>query len=300
MSSPHVSPKIAPKATNPPAEGDHRKRRRNRTTQSCLNCHATKRMCDRKRPCSRCSQLGLTGNCVYEVDDPSKKGKQDEGSRLMGRIAELEGVIRELKHKPHPRWMAERDNSSGPDTCHPSPPSSGGSSPPSVPAWSFPPSPRLTPASDGAFPSSACDNDSVESLLSMYAGLTEYMYFGRGVGNCSCIADASCYHVVLELSLRLRKAADILACSPSHSTNSVCALNTRISALDTLLKNSLLNLPTSTSSPGWGHSPDIIDISSTHFGQPYGNVYSHDLPVDDLSNLGNNNDDFMSWMPAGY
>lgn len=40
-------------------EGDHRKRRRNRTTQSCLNCHTSKRMCDRKRPCGRCTQLGL-------------------------------------------------------------------------------------------------------------------------------------------------------------------------------------------------------------------------------------------------
>ncbi|KAJ7913958.1 hypothetical protein B0H13DRAFT_1565294, partial [Mycena leptocephala] len=71
--------------------------RRNRTTQSCLNCHATKRMCDRQRPCSRCSQLGIGGTCVYEVDDPNRqsKGKQDEGTRLMNRITELEGVIRE-------------------------------------------------------------------------------------------------------------------------------------------------------------------------------------------------------------
>ncbi|KAJ7199168.1 hypothetical protein GGX14DRAFT_305293, partial [Mycena pura] len=75
-------------------------RRRNRTIQSCMNCHATKRMCDRQRPCSRCSQLGLTGNCVYEVDESRKgsesKGTQDQGSRLMSRIAELESVIREV------------------------------------------------------------------------------------------------------------------------------------------------------------------------------------------------------------
>ncbi|KAI5996065.1 hypothetical protein EDC04DRAFT_2612893 [Pisolithus marmoratus] len=86
-------------------EGDHRKRRRNRTTQSCLNCHTSKRMCDRKRPCGRCTQLGLTGLCVYEVDDPSQRSdSQDESSRLRKRVAELEGVIRELKNKPHPRW----------------------------------------------------------------------------------------------------------------------------------------------------------------------------------------------------
>ncbi|GJE95936.1 Zn(II)2Cys6 transcription factor [Phanerochaete sordida] len=39
-----------------------------RTTQSCLNCHTSKRKCDRKRPCQRCIQLGLVGLCVYEVD----------------------------------------------------------------------------------------------------------------------------------------------------------------------------------------------------------------------------------------
>lgn len=93
------------KATSLPSEGDHRKRRRNRTTQSCLNCHTSKRMCDRKRPCGRCTHLGQTSICVYEVDDPSKRTDvQDESSRLRQRVAELEGVICKLKNKPHPRW----------------------------------------------------------------------------------------------------------------------------------------------------------------------------------------------------
>ncbi|KAH7927114.1 hypothetical protein BV22DRAFT_1193828 [Leucogyrophana mollusca] len=95
-------------ATNstPTTDVDHRKRRRNRTTQSCLNCHTSKRLCDRKRPCGRCTQLGLTGLCVYEVDDPSQRSDmQDEGSRLRKRVAELEEVIREMKNKPHPRWV---------------------------------------------------------------------------------------------------------------------------------------------------------------------------------------------------
>jgi hypothetical protein len=38
---------------------DHRKRKRNRTIQSCLPCHQNKRKCDRKKPCSRCKTLGL-------------------------------------------------------------------------------------------------------------------------------------------------------------------------------------------------------------------------------------------------
>ncbi|KAL6303885.1 hypothetical protein BKA93DRAFT_734316 [Sparassis latifolia] len=87
-------------------DGDHRKRRRNRTTQSCLNCHTSKRKCDRKRPCQRCIQLGLTGLCVYEVDDPALRDDPnvDETTRLRNRIAELESLVRELRGKPHPRW----------------------------------------------------------------------------------------------------------------------------------------------------------------------------------------------------
>ncbi|KAF8651964.1 hypothetical protein AX16_004607 [Volvariella volvacea WC 439] len=85
---------------------DHRKRRRNRTTQSCLNCHTSKRKCDRKRPCQRCIQLGLTGLCVYEIDDPALRDDPtiDEATKLRNRIAELESLVRELRGKPHPRW----------------------------------------------------------------------------------------------------------------------------------------------------------------------------------------------------
>ncbi|KAK0462059.1 uncharacterized protein EV420DRAFT_1619424 [Desarmillaria tabescens] len=81
---------------------DHRKRRRNRTTQSCLNCHTSKRKCDRKRPCQRCIQLGLTGLCVYEIDDPALRDDPsvDETTRLRNRIAELESLVRELRGTP--------------------------------------------------------------------------------------------------------------------------------------------------------------------------------------------------------
>ncbi|KAJ3547272.1 hypothetical protein NMY22_g1714 [Coprinellus aureogranulatus] len=92
----------ATEAKPPPEGSDHRKKRRNRTTQSCLNCHTSKRMCDRRRPaCSRCTQLGLTGLCVYEVDDPNQRADaQDETARLITRVAELEGVIREASFFP--------------------------------------------------------------------------------------------------------------------------------------------------------------------------------------------------------
>ncbi|OCB85176.1 hypothetical protein A7U60_g7802 [Sanghuangporus baumii] len=89
---------------------DHRKRRRNRTTLSCLNCHSSKRMCDRRRPaCGRCTKLGLSGTCVYEVDDINRRDPaQDEVLLLKNRIAELEGFIREFKRKPHPRTITRR------------------------------------------------------------------------------------------------------------------------------------------------------------------------------------------------
>ncbi|KAJ6451696.1 hypothetical protein C8R47DRAFT_298002 [Mycena vitilis] len=225
MPSTPLVPKSKPKAIPTAEGGDHRKRRRNRTTQSCLNCHATKRMCD------RCSQLGLTGNCVYEIDEPGRQGSQDDETRLMNRIAELEGVIRELKNKPHPRWLADRDRaSSSSDGSHPSPASSGGPSTPSIPAWAFPASPRSTPPGF-QFPSPAperfsfpsYETDPVESLLSMYAGLSDHGYVRQG-GNCGCLNEAACYNVVLELSARLRRAAEVLARSPSHANNS-CGLN---------------------------------------------------------------------------
>ncbi|EMD40229.1 hypothetical protein CERSUDRAFT_92724 [Gelatoporia subvermispora B] len=83
-------------------EVDHRKRRRNRTTQSCLNCHTSKR----KEEALSALHPARTGLCVYEVDDPALRDDPniDENTRLRNRIAELESLVRELRGKPHPRW----------------------------------------------------------------------------------------------------------------------------------------------------------------------------------------------------
>ncbi|KAJ2980591.1 hypothetical protein NUW54_g10986 [Trametes sanguinea] len=99
MSSESSAAKKRAAATSPKRtpEDDHRRKRRNRPTQSCLNCHTSKRMCDRQRPCGRCTQLGLTGLCVYEVDNPSQRANvHDEAARLQKRVAELESIIREV------------------------------------------------------------------------------------------------------------------------------------------------------------------------------------------------------------
>lgn len=51
-------------------------------------------------------------------------------------------------------------------------------------------------------------------------------------GHCGCLNEAASYNVVLELSLRLRKAADILSHSANHRLNNGCPLNQRIVDVD--------------------------------------------------------------------
>ncbi|KAF8495079.1 hypothetical protein JB92DRAFT_2748266, partial [Gautieria morchelliformis] len=93
---PHPSP---PRENFKEEKLDHRRRRRNRMRASCLNCYASKRKCDKKRPCGRCVRLGTTGLCVYEVEDIGGRDNREtnEIRHLRHRIAELESVIRALK-----------------------------------------------------------------------------------------------------------------------------------------------------------------------------------------------------------
>ncbi|WWD17199.1 hypothetical protein CI109_101637 [Kwoniella shandongensis] len=89
------------------AKIDHRKRKRNRTIRSCVPCHNHKRKCDRKRPCGRCTALGLTGTCVYEIDEARDLNDPEvaETDRLRRRIAELEQVVRELRQRTPARGV---------------------------------------------------------------------------------------------------------------------------------------------------------------------------------------------------
>jgi len=95
--------------------------------QSCLPCHTNKRRCNRGRPCERCTSLGITGNCVYETEDPSVIKKIDlknpacEIARLRDRIAELEGVVRILKGRPHPKQQRLGNTSIAPHSSLTSP-----------------------------------------------------------------------------------------------------------------------------------------------------------------------------------
>ncbi|KAK7053334.1 hypothetical protein VNI00_003960 [Paramarasmius palmivorus] len=265
MSSEPVNKKkrAAPEA-KPPAEGDHRKS----VTEDVRLARDT-------------------GLCVYEVDDPSQRSDpNDESSRLLKRVAELEGVIRELKNKPHPRWVQPRpdgtsDCGSPKDTCKPSDTitsRSPASTPPfgdgiaeshprtgtmvQIPRYSSSPlsspSPTITPASESP-PGNILINPTdlelstrmdLTTLFSPYPGpLPSYedncfgtlpndpLFYDSLVdkapnSRCSCLSDTETYNALLELSLRLRKAAQVLGQSRCHRIGSQCALNQRIAELD--------------------------------------------------------------------
>ncbi|KAJ7901896.1 hypothetical protein B0H14DRAFT_2428561 [Mycena olivaceomarginata] len=252
------------KASSEVSPDDHRKRKRNRTTQSCLNCHTTKRMCDRKRPCSRCTQLGLTGLCVYEVDDPVRKSKfQDEKSRLQNRIAELEGVIRELKHKPHPRWTdGARDTklllspARSPAASLKSPSDAEAALQPSLgdPAWAD----LLNWESTGSSPSTSSYSHSpisTPSPLVSASRLQESLSPGKSLPGfvlepchagftkfpslATCLSELVCYATTVELASELRRASTVLSRSLNHCFGSPCSLSTRIHELESIVGNAV-------------------------------------------------------------
>ncbi|CAK5267883.1 unnamed protein product [Mycena citricolor] len=192
----------------PGGEEDRRKRRRNRTTHSCLNCHATKRMCDRKRPCTRCVQSGMASHCTYQTDaavgfDPTPK---HDKSALLARIAELERMVEELRASTIPHTQREEPRNSTaesgrghtmPDTC------------PSVPAehWL-----RHAPERELSFtsphPSSHSSGQAPGYLESIFPPYSNEISHGNLA--CHCLSGADHHCSAMELSSRLRRAADIL------------------------------------------------------------------------------------------
>ncbi|KAH9935483.1 uncharacterized protein B0H18DRAFT_413697 [Fomitopsis serialis] len=297
-------------------------------------------MCDRKRPCGRCTQLGLTGLCVYEVDDPSRKhpsgDSQDEKCRLQKRVAELESVIRELKNKPHPRWVAGQDtndrarqaatSSMPPLTINTGGHSSRGSTPdgpsrtspvpesgsmvphaPNFPSHNSPlmsVGPLRVPSSPSAADSSPVGTPSpmsispldphfscglgfngdydLSSLFACSADKTglEDSFFGeiwdrlvppsgacdsaRPGEHCGCLNDPATYNAILELSLRLRKAADILGRSTSHTSGSSnCLINQNIADLDRFTSTALGNINVPPDPFGAATNPNRATISAS-------------------------------------
>ncbi|KAF4620844.1 hypothetical protein D9613_000724 [Agrocybe pediades] len=365
--------------STPAPDGDHRKRRRNRTTQSCLNCHTSKRMCDRKRPaCARCTQLGLTGLCVYEVDDPSQRTEtQDESSRLLKRVAELEGVIRELKNKPHPRWVQSTSNGedfekwgSRPQTASEGSSSGSSSSPPmsssssergdnspthnsthpmniskqSEPTFSNSihpqphletrrkstygpgsplntPSPGLMTPTDeypltnvGIAGQNSFQDYDLSSMFLSYPGLIGFgdgafppvmesrMHKHAGGQPCNCLHEQTTYNSLLELSLRLRKASEVLSQSASHQIGGFCHLSQRISELDSLTINALSDI---SSQRGISENPAGNYLSPQMYAHrvspsqraPMMNARPWDMTASSANSPTSLDDSFMSWEP---
>ncbi|KAF9268950.1 hypothetical protein L218DRAFT_940738 [Marasmius fiardii PR-910] len=362
------------------ADGDHRKRRRNRTTQSCLNCHTSKRMCDRRRPaCSRCTQLGLTGLCVYEVDDPNQRSDpQDESSRLLKRVAELEGVIRELKNKPHPRWVQPREDSTGEpkivgsneplqlgasneagsspiiatppagyfSRSSPTAQSPARYSPPiNTPTLSSPSPGSTTPSSESSFllndprvpPRldltalfSSYPSGPVSAYDSSYGSQSDLLYcesFSEKDGNarCNCLTETDNYNALLELSLRLRKAAQIMAQSRCHQMGSPCTLHRHIAELDLYTRqvydsNRLTSLDTYSMSANAAAIPRQAQVGS-YFDSRSTGEYGHKMAQNvnlttvspqtvsdsqqwDMLSINSHSyvrdDSFMSWEPTPH
>lgn len=264
--------------------GDHRKRRRNRTTQSCMNCHTSKRMCDRKRPCGRCTQLGLTALCVYQVDE-ANPNTDNETSRLQNRVTELETIIKELKSQPsQQRWIQNEhqgialnssDTSSRPlfmkdmspltprSTSAPSPqPSSSSSSD----AYIEVPSHMAHGITDhdlGALFNTSLQQDlSKPDVLSQLIdrlaadkapGEFDWASPDRsGLGHCGCASETNSYIILLELSLRLRKASEVVGHHFKHFSGSTCILNQRIAEFDKFISHVLTAC---TPPPGFYPSP---------------------------------------------
>ncbi|KAJ7647275.1 hypothetical protein FB45DRAFT_1100324 [Roridomyces roridus] len=222
---------------------DHRKRRRNRTTQSCLNCHTTKRACDRKRPCTRCTQLGLSGICVYEVD--SATTSPDESSRLLNRVAELEGVVRELKNKPHPRWTDARAKDLLQSTLEAT------TSPPPLLGQSLPWADLLTIDSPRSSQYSTHTHSPASSPALSLAGLYpleppppflpsfhDTLWPGPSMGEC-CLNESVTYNMVVHLQSELRKAAAFM--DSYHFRGPPCLLSSKIAELEAITRNALQN-----------------------------------------------------------
>ena len=53
-----------------------------------------------------------------------------------------------------------------------------------------------------------------------------------GLGHCGCANETNSYIVLLELSLRLRKASEVVGHHFKHYSGSICGLNQRITELD--------------------------------------------------------------------
>ncbi|GLB43732.1 putative GAL4-like Zn(II)2Cys6 (or C6 zinc) binuclear cluster DNA-binding domain [Lyophyllum shimeji] len=87
------------------AEGNHRKTRRVRAALSCINCHNSEQNAtETALPAHDALSKDFSNLCQTHVMlfNKTASDSQDETTRLLRRVAELESVIREKR--PAPRW----------------------------------------------------------------------------------------------------------------------------------------------------------------------------------------------------
>ncbi|KAJ7214007.1 hypothetical protein GGX14DRAFT_392779 [Mycena pura] len=263
---------------------DHRKRRRNRTTQSCLNCHTSKRK---------------TGLCVYEIDDPALRDDPsiDENTRLRNRIAELESLVRELRGKPHPRWAESSFRDGDPNEkwhsratkCAPLPKRRGLSPYQTRPPALLPPIKTEAPSESQSqsqhaqgmyrFSASPPPQSAASSAATRYfddrGGYADYPASGTGSDDgpfsprsteageyCPCRASPAMAHSYIGLSQALHGAlADARAYAPHAGGGAQCSVYRRAAELARMLGG------TDPSDPA-GHAYDTSTASVASSGTP--------------------------------
>lgn len=183
----------------------------------------------RGRPVPKPSSAASSSRCASEEADPSGS----TGVHL---------------HLTVPSSMSLRDHASlSPSSAS----SSSGSSGLNTPLSAASPSPALlTPVDDGGYDLSSILSTCYPGgagLEGAFDGLFDGLIRTDGLGmsnvdacaahpdnvHCGCLGDTGSYNVVLELSLRLRRAAETLAhYSKHHAPSTNCQMHQRIADLD--------------------------------------------------------------------
>ncbi|KAI9069281.1 hypothetical protein FKP32DRAFT_1560031 [Trametes sanguinea] len=326
-------------------EDGHRRIRRYRLSRSCLNCRTSKRMCDRRSPCGRCTSLGQTELCAYEVDNPSQRitNVHKEAARLQKIVAELDGIIRQRKNTSHPRCALPEGACTvganpGTGTTYstgacaeistsqtvqsiadlsplnpasrsrtfpllsPSPMPGASSGPSSLPSPFGTPLPLATPGSQLPSPIDSyasggahlinsmlnsdydlssllpcCQPESnrtgadthLNNMLETPFTPTHAWPAGDSQDHCGCLTNYTSYTTVLGLSLRLRRATEVLARSANHGALSDCEIYRRISELHRFTTIALSNIASPPEPPSHSsHPPASPVFGSAIYGIP--------------------------------
>ncbi|KAE9407343.1 hypothetical protein BT96DRAFT_986640 [Gymnopus androsaceus JB14] len=214
----------------------------------------------KKRPtCARCTELGLIGQCVYEIDEFNRHlSIQDQHSELNNRVGQLEAEIEGLNEHGS-QWLSEPSSSvryGGDVNTLIAPPPSFPSSATTTLRDSISTFSMSLSSHTGIKADTGATSIGLSSILPQSPDFIDYeastdmhQQFSsveainsrhhNMMQPCDCVRDASNYQTMLELSLRLRKAAGILGQYPAHQAGSYCLLHQTLLELDALTTDTL-------------------------------------------------------------